>query len=39
MKGLIVAITCGTYAVKADGVIYNTKPRGVFRNQGVKPVV
>ena len=39
MKGLIVAITCGTYAVKADGVIYNTKPRGVFRNQGVKPLV
>ena len=39
MKGLIVAITCGTYAVKADGVIYNTKPRGVFRNQGVKPIV
>ena len=39
MKGLIVAITCGTYAVEADGVIYNTKPRGVFRNQGVKPVV
>lgn len=39
MKGLIVAITCGTYSVEADGVIYNTKPRGVFRNQGVKPVV
>ena len=39
MKGLIVAITCGTYAVKADGVIYQTKPRGVFRNQGVKPIV
>lgn len=39
MKGLIVAITCGTYAVEANGVIYNTKPRGVFRNQGVKPVV
>ena len=39
MKGLIVAITCGTYSVEADGVVYNTKPRGVFRNQGVKPVV
>ena len=39
MKGLIVAITCGTYAVEANGIIYNTKPRGVFRNQGVKPVV
>ena len=39
MKGLIVAITCGLYAVKADDVIYNTKPRGVFRNQGVKPMV
>ena len=39
MKGLIVAITCGLYAVRADDIIYNTKPRGVFRNQGVKPVV
>ena len=39
MKGLIVALSCGTYAVNADGVIYHVKPRGVFRNQGVKPVV
>ena len=39
MKGLIVALTCGTYAVDCDGVIYHTKPRGVFRNQGVKPLV
>ena len=39
MKGLIVAITCGTYAVKAEEVVYHTKPRGVFRNQGLKPVV
>ena len=39
MKGLIVALTCGTYAVECDGVIYRTKPRGVFRNQGIKPLV
>ena len=39
MKGLIVGITCGLYAVRADEVVYHTKPRGVFRNQGVKPIV
>lgn len=39
MKGLIVALSCGSYAVEAEGVIYRVKPRGVFRNQGVKPIV
>ena len=39
MKGLIVGITCGLYAVRANDVVYHTKPRGVFRNQGVKPIV
>jgi len=39
MKGLVVALSCGTYSVSADGVIYNVTARGVFRNQGVKPVV
>ena len=39
MKGLIVAITCGLYAIEAEGVIYKCKPRGIFRNQGIKPVV
>ena len=39
MKGLIVALSCGVYSVTADGVIYNLTARGVFRNQGVKPMV
>ena len=39
MKGLIVALSCGVYSVRADGVIYNLTARGVFRNQGIKPVV
>ena len=39
MKGLIVALSCGTYSVDADGVIYNLVARGLFRNQGIKPVV
>ena len=39
MKGLIVALSCGVYSVRANGVIYNLIARGVFRNQGIKPVV
>ena len=39
MKGLIVALSCGVYSVCADGIIYNLTARGVFRNQGIKPVV
>ena len=39
MKGLIVALSCGVYSVSSDGVIYNLTARGVFRNQGVKPMV
>lgn len=39
MKGLIVALSYGVYSVTADGVIYNLTARGVFRNQGVKPMV
>ena len=39
MKGLIVAITCGLYAIEAEGVIYKCKPRGILRNQGLKQVV
>ena len=39
MKGLIVALSCGVYSVSADGVIYHLTARGVFRNQGIKPVV
>ena len=39
MDGLIVALSCGVYSVQSDGVIYNVTARGVFRNQGIKPVV
>lgn len=39
MKGLIVALSCGVYSVSSEGIIYNLTARGVFRNQGVKPVV
>ena len=39
MKGLIVALSCGVYSVRASGIIYNLTARGVFRNQGIKPVV
>ena len=39
MKGLIVALSCGVYSVRAEGVIYNLTARGIFRNQGIKPVV
>ena len=39
MKGLIVALSCGIYSVRAEGVIYNLTARGIFRNQGIKPVV
>ena len=39
MKGLIVALSCGVYSVRSDDVIYNLTARGVFRNQGIKPVV
>ena len=39
MKGLIVALSCGVYSVSSEGVIYNLTARGVFRNQGIKPMV
>lgn len=39
MKGLVVALSCGIYSVNADGIIYNVAARGLFRNQGIKPVV
>ena len=39
MKGLIVALSCGVYSVSSEGIIYNLTARGVFRNQGVKPMV
>ena len=39
MDGLIVALSCGVYSVECAGVIYKVTARGVFRNQGIKPVV
>ena len=39
MKGLIVELSCGVYSVSNEGVIYNVTARGIFRNQGVKPMV
>ena len=39
MKGLIVALSCGVYSVSNEGVIYNVTARGIFRTQGVKPMV
>ena len=39
MNGLIVALSCGVYSVKSEDIIYNLTARGVFRNQGIKPVV
>ena len=39
MKGLIVALSCGVYSVSGEGSIYNLTARGVFRNQGIKPMV
>ena len=39
MKGLIIALSCGVYSVSSEGIIYNLTARGVFRNQGVKPMV
>ena len=39
MKGLIVALSCGVYSVSREGIIYNVTARGIFRNQGVKPMV
>ena len=39
MKGLIVALSCGVYSVRSEDVVYNVTARGVFRNQGVKPMV
>ena len=39
MKGKIVSLSCGIYSIESDGVIYNAPARGVFRNNGVKPMV
>ena len=39
MVGIIVKISYGIYSVDVDGTIYNTSPRGLFRNGHKKLVV
>lgn len=39
MVGRIVGLTCGTYSVNVDDVIYRVPARGLFRNNKVKPLV
>ena len=39
MKGLVVAVSSNTYSVISDGVIYHLLPRGLFRQQKIKPIV
>ncbi|NLZ15314.1 MAG: ribosome small subunit-dependent GTPase A [Erysipelotrichaceae bacterium] len=39
MKGLVVASSFGTYAVSVNGTLFYIKPRGAFRQQGIKPMV
>ena len=39
MKGKVVALSYGVYSVESDGVIYNAPARGLFRKQGIKPMV
>lgn len=38
-EGLIVKATGGFYYVDAAGVLYECRARGVFRKQGVSPLV
>lgn len=39
MDGRIVALSCGTYSVEANGVIYRVPARGLFRKNQIKPIV
>ena len=39
MRGKIVALSYGIYSIESDGVIYNAPARGLFRKQGIKPMV
>lgn len=39
MRGRVVALSYGIYSIESDGVIYNAPARGLFRMQGIKPVV
>ena len=39
MEGIVVSLKCGMYSVLADGVIYHTQARGLFRNFHQKVMV
>lgn len=39
MKGVILKALSGFYYVEADGVVYECKPRGNFRKDGISPLV
>ena len=39
MRGKVVALSYGMYSIESDGVIYNAPARGLFRKQGIKPMV
>ena len=39
IKGLIVKGIAGFYYVKADGTTYQCKARGIFKKDGIKPMV
>lgn len=39
MVGRIVGLTCGTYSVMVDDIIYRVPARGLFRNNKIKPLV
>jgi len=39
MKGIIIKATAGFYYVYAEGVIYECRARGIFRKEGITPLV
>lgn len=39
MFGKVIAISCGTYHVLAEGAIYKVPARGLFRHKNIKPIV
>ena len=39
MQGRIVALSCGTYSIDVDGVIFHAPARGIFRSRNIKPTV
>lgn len=39
MRGKVVALGYGIYTIESDGILYNAPARGLFRKQGIKPMV